>query len=150
MPEMDGLAACREIRALGGAWVNIPIIALTANAFSDDVRACRDAGMNEFMSKPIRKKVLFEKLSLVLTDHPAVIEQSEALADAPGAEKSAPEALPVTPPAEVALTDVGTILDRRTFEELADAVGREGVRAILDVYHGRDGRPDRPIAVVLV
>ena len=90
--------------------------------------------MNEFMSKPIRKKVLFEKLSLVLTDHPAVIEQSEALADAPEAEKSAPEALPITPPAEVALTDVGTILDRRTFEELADAVGREGVRAILDVY----------------
>jgi HPt (histidine-containing phosphotransfer) domain-containing protein len=32
------------------------------------------------------------------------------------------------------LTDVGTILDRRTFEELVDAIGREGVRAIMDVY----------------
>jgi signal transduction histidine kinase/DNA-binding NarL/FixJ family response regulator/HPt (histidine-containing phosphotransfer) domain-containing protein len=132
MPEMDGLTACREIRALGGAWTNVPIIALTANAFSDDVKACRDAGMNEFMSKPIRKKVLFEKLSLLLSDHPSVAEQIEAQAGAP--EESAAENLPVTPPAEVALTDVGTILDRRTFEELVDAIGREGVRAIMDVY----------------
>jgi CheY-like chemotaxis protein len=134
MPEIDGLAACRAIRALGGAWENIPIIALTANAFSDDVRACRDAGMNEFMSKPIRKKVLFEKLSLLLSDHPAVVEQIEAQASVPTENTIVTESLPTLPPAEVALTDVGNVLDRRTFEELVDAVGREGVRAILDVY----------------
>jgi CheY-like chemotaxis protein len=43
MPEMDGLAATRAIRALGGAWSTIPIIALTANAFAEDVKSCRDA-----------------------------------------------------------------------------------------------------------
>ena len=42
MPEMDGLAATRAIRALGGAWAAIPIIALTANAFAEDVKACRE------------------------------------------------------------------------------------------------------------
>jgi signal transduction histidine kinase/HAMP domain-containing protein/ActR/RegA family two-component response regulator len=66
MPEMDGLAATRAIRALGGPWSTIPIIALTANAFADDVKACRDAGMDEFIAKPLRKKVLVEKLSMVL------------------------------------------------------------------------------------
>ncbi len=66
MPEMDGLAATRAIRALGGPWATIPIIALTANAFADDVKACRDAGMDEFIAKPLRKKVLVEKLSMVL------------------------------------------------------------------------------------
>jgi CheY-like chemotaxis protein/anti-sigma regulatory factor (Ser/Thr protein kinase) len=66
MPEMDGLAATRAIRALGGPWTTIPIIALTANAFADDVKACRDAGMDEFIAKPLRKKVLVEKLSMVL------------------------------------------------------------------------------------
>jgi PAS domain S-box-containing protein len=66
MPEMDGLAATRAIRALGGPWATIPIIALTANAFADDVKACRDAGMDEFIAKPLRKKVLVEKLSMVM------------------------------------------------------------------------------------
>ena len=63
MPEMDGLEAARAIRALGGDWARIPMIALTANAFADDVKACRDAGMDEFISKPMRKKVLIEKLA---------------------------------------------------------------------------------------
>ena len=72
MPEMDGLDAARAIRAIGGEWARIPIIALTANAFADDVKACREAGMDEFIAKPMRKKVLIEKLALLLSDHPAV------------------------------------------------------------------------------
>ena len=67
MPEMDGLEAARAIRAIGGEWARIPMIALTANAFADDVKACRDAGMDEFISKPMRKKVLVEKLALLLS-----------------------------------------------------------------------------------
>ena len=54
---MDGLEATRAIRALGGEWSRIPIVALTANAFPEDVRMCREAGMNDFVAKPIRKKV---------------------------------------------------------------------------------------------
>lgn len=53
MPEMDGLQATRAIRQLGGEWLQIPIIALTANAFSTDKQACREAGMNGFLTKPI-------------------------------------------------------------------------------------------------
>jgi two-component system, sensor histidine kinase len=55
MPEMDGLAATRIIRA---SQVTLPIIALTANAFQEDVKMCREAGMSDFLAKPLRKPAL--------------------------------------------------------------------------------------------
>ncbi|ABD86917.1 hybrid sensor histidine kinase/response regulator [Rhodopseudomonas palustris] len=58
MPRMDGLAATRAIRAQGGAAAALPIIALTANAFAEDVEHCREAGMTDFIAKPLRKSVL--------------------------------------------------------------------------------------------
>ncbi len=53
MPVMDGLTATRVLRARGGRLARIPIIALTANAFPEDIAACKDAGMDDFVSKPI-------------------------------------------------------------------------------------------------
>ncbi|MDC7789329.1 ATP-binding protein [Rhodoplanes sp. TEM] len=63
MPGMDGLEATRRIRTRGGRWATLPIVALTANAFPDDMRACREAGMTGFMAKPVRKTVLIETLA---------------------------------------------------------------------------------------
>ncbi|MBP7062806.1 ATP-binding protein [Ferrovibrio sp.] len=53
MPEMDGPTAARQIRALGNEKADIPIIALTANAFTDQRQAYLDSGMNDYVSKPI-------------------------------------------------------------------------------------------------
>ncbi|MCZ4293811.1 response regulator [Vibrio sinaloensis] len=64
MPVMDGYEATHRIRnGAGGEDVkNIPIIALTANAMESDRIACRKAGMNDFLTKPINRTLLKEKL----------------------------------------------------------------------------------------
>lgn len=63
MPEMDGLQATRAIRAMPGACARTPIIALTANAFDNDIVRCRTAGMNAHLGKPFRREDLMIALA---------------------------------------------------------------------------------------
>lgn len=60
MPEMDGLTASREIRAweANNEKPRIPIIALTAHVLEEQIRLCKDSGMDEFMVKPVDIKLL--------------------------------------------------------------------------------------------
>lgn len=63
MPVMNGFEAAMAIRALPGDYVKkVPIIAMTANAFAEDVQACKNAGMNEHVAKPLDLKQLFATL----------------------------------------------------------------------------------------
>eukprot|EP00698_Gefionella_okellyi_P017698 TRINITY_DN5219_c0_g1_i5.p1 TRINITY_DN5219_c0_g1~~TRINITY_DN5219_c0_g1_i5.p1 ORF type:complete len:938 (+),score=161.41 TRINITY_DN5219_c0_g1_i5:38-2815(+) len=72
MPILDGFEATHRIRAMGKPLCSIPIIALTANAMAADRQNCLDAGMDAYMSKPIRLNELEEMLSRYTTKLAAV------------------------------------------------------------------------------
>jgi signal transduction histidine kinase/CheY-like chemotaxis protein len=63
MPEMNGLDATRAIRKLENPWASsIPIVAMTADAFSENITACLDAGMNGHIAKPIDVKLVIREI----------------------------------------------------------------------------------------
>ena len=63
MPEMNGLDATRAIRELEDPWAaSIPIIAMTADAFSENVTKCLDAGMNGHIAKPVDVKLVIKEI----------------------------------------------------------------------------------------
>ena len=84
MPELDGISATRRIRAGESAGRRIPIVALTANALDNERDACLEAGMDDYLAKPVRREALAEKLSLWLRsseniEKPANEKNAEAL-----------------------------------------------------------------------
>ena len=71
MPEMDGLEATRRIRQTEASQPDrdgspIPIIAMTANAMTGDRERCIDAGMNGYVSKPVKPEVLYQEIDSIL------------------------------------------------------------------------------------
>ena len=63
MPELDGLEATRQIRALDLPEAkSIPIVAMTANVFQEDVDKCLAAGMNAHIGKPLEMELVLQKL----------------------------------------------------------------------------------------
>ena len=63
MPEMNGLDATRTIRKLDIPWAaSIPIVAMTADAFSENIVACMDAGMNGHIAKPVDMKLVIKEI----------------------------------------------------------------------------------------
>jgi CheY-like chemotaxis protein len=68
MPNLNGLEATQQIREIPGSG-QIPIIAMTANAFAEDKALCMAAGMNDFLIKPFNPDVLFAILLKWLNQH---------------------------------------------------------------------------------
>lgn len=91
MPVMDGITAAKVIRAGSSPCQNAPIIALTANAEGDTQTACLGAGMNEVITKPVRRKALLNTLNKWLdvgTGQPAEIAFQPSPTTAPEPEQA--------------------------------------------------------------
>jgi CheY-like chemotaxis protein len=66
MPVMNGIEATKAIRALSDPWASqIPIIAMTADAFSENVAECLAAGMNGHIAKPIDMKLVLKEIKRI-------------------------------------------------------------------------------------
>jgi two-component system, sensor histidine kinase and response regulator len=85
MPELDGLEVTRRMRAgaAGPAGVTVPIVALTANAFAEDRAACLQAGMNDFLTKPVLADRLMSTVQR-WARHGAAATQAYSVAPAAG------------------------------------------------------------------
>ncbi len=89
MPEMDGIEATQCIRNKE-AEENLeytPIIAMTAHSMKGDMESCIDAGMDDYLSKPLRPEEMFEKIYKILRDKDVNFEQKKSLSKEPKPEE---------------------------------------------------------------
>ena len=90
MPNVDGLEAARRLRAAGFHADDLPIVALTANAYAEDVAACLKAGMQAHLAKPVQM-IDLQNIAASYVDHEAISLSStgpEAAATRDGAQPS--------------------------------------------------------------
>jgi signal transduction histidine kinase/CheY-like chemotaxis protein len=123
MPEMNGLDAARALRALGGRHASVPIIALTANAFAEDVDACLEAGMNDFIVKPVRKKVLIATILRVLRNAGDKTDPETAFG-----EQIPRQDVPVSP------NFLTTLIDPSAIDSLVAEIGTDAVSHAFSLF----------------
>jgi signal transduction histidine kinase/DNA-binding NarL/FixJ family response regulator/HPt (histidine-containing phosphotransfer) domain-containing protein len=146
MPGMDGLEASRRIRALPGRRGRVPIIALTASVLPDQIAACRAAGMDGHLAKPVERRALAAALGLLAQPAPAAPSPAPeaAAAAAPLADAEGAEAPPLLD--EAVLARLAADLGPAARGILADFVGelRRALALVTDAL--APGRTD-PIAL---
>ena len=103
MPVLDGFGATAQIRKLPGAVRGVPIIALTANALAGDQRRCLEAGMDDYLAKPVTGA----KLADVIARHLGVLHAAPAAASP--AKQVDVDAIAVHGPASDAIFDPATL-----------------------------------------
>ena len=127
MPVLDGYSATREWRdqeVLQGSTMRLPIVAMTANAMAGDRQRCLDAGMDDYLSKPVSREQLENCLQRWLPGRAnfGMRNAAQPLADA---------SVPAAPaPPRPAAPSIFPVLDHSMLDELQEIAGDETVRII--------------------
>jgi CheY-like chemotaxis protein len=122
MPELDGYEATRAIRQAEGPTRHTPIIAMTANAMTGDRETCLAAGMDEYLSKPIRTEELARVFAKCLPQ--------QAHETSPQ-DKAPPSAVLPPPPSP---SGGYSTLNAQTLRELEDLGGRKFLQALIQKF----------------
>ena len=120
MPVMDGLEATRRIRRLSGAAMRIPIVALTANAMQGDAAICLEAGMDDYLSKPINARKLLDTIT--------------RFAKPAGGEDGGPGGGPAGPPPSPPAEPEPPAVNVEKIGELRDSLGADGFALLLETF----------------
>jgi len=124
MPVMDGLAATRCIRALAGARGQVPILALTAQAFSEQIEECRKAGMDGHLAKPFTQASLLAALERAVAA--GLLRSQDRLA-----RPESSQAAPASPPASLGLGSELPVLDEAALQRTAAFLKPQAIEAHL-------------------
>ncbi|WP_203099793.1 PAS-domain containing protein [Skermanella rosea] len=135
MPEMDGIAATRAIRALPAPVGDIPIIAMTANAMVGDRERFLDAGMNDYVPKPIERVHLLDTIARWLPAPVPAAPAASAEAASPGAGGAAASELLDTG----VLDQLKHDLDETILPDLIDAFLSEARGRVQRIVDGAAG-----------
>jgi CheY-like chemotaxis protein len=127
MPGMDGLEATRRIRALGGARGEVPIVALTAQVFTEQVEACRAAGMDTHLAKPFTLDTLLGAIERGVAAAGSRPPPQARTADTPAAGQTAEATLGADLP----------VLDEAALDRTAAVLKPEAVASYLRTLTGK-------------
>ncbi len=130
MPVQDGYSATREWRdreVLQGATLRLPIVAMTANAMAGDRQRCLDAGMDDYLSKPVSREQLENCLQRWL---PGRANFNPRNAPPPPSRDAAAPAVVVAQPQRPAAPAIFPVLDHSMLDELQEIAGGETARIV--------------------
>lgn len=118
MPDMDGLEVTRRLRARGGWAAEVPVVAMTAAGPGGEQARCLAAGMNGYLTKPLRQELLLETLLHYLADGESPLRDSDV-----------PEA-----------SGHDSLVDPWTLQALHDSLGEEGLASLVELFDAQAAR----------
>lgn len=153
MPEMDGFEATRRIRQLESERMldgHLPIVALTANAVKGDRERCLDAGMDDYLAKPVEKQQIISVLDRFLSNSQQRLPQTEATVESVDQANDLSAPAPIDAESLLArcfgnLEFAGSLLDElestgmRRVEEIRTQAAQQNSSATADAAHALKG-----------